>query len=140
MSKMKNNKFVKDIAKKAVSSKIDDVTTSVNNTVKEMFNLGESFTQTYTDEERKRFIEQKAQNIFKNLEKHETIDHPIHYGGDKEYEVIKVIENWDLGFHLGNVVKYIYRAGIKDPSTEIEDLEKAAWYIRRRINLLKGEK
>lgn len=67
-----------------------------------------------------------------------AVDHPVHYGGvDDPYEAIKVIEAWNLGFHLGNTVKYISRAGIKDPDKEIEDLEKAAWYLNRKIEKLK---
>lgn len=43
------------------------------------------------------------------------VDHPEHYGGvDNPYEVIKVIEAWELDFSLGNVVKYISRAGKKE--------------------------
>lgn len=64
------------------------------------------------------------------------IDHPKHYGGDTPYEAIKVIEAWGLDFCLGNAVKYISRAGKKDPSKEIEDLKKANWYIQRRIEQL----
>jgi hypothetical protein len=61
-------------------------------------------------------------------------DHPAHYGGaDNPYEAIKVIEAWDLDFCLGNTVKYISRAGKKDAAKEIEDLEKARWYLDRRI-------
>jgi len=69
----------------------------------------------------------------------EKVNHPDHYGKGKKdpYEVIKVIEAWELGFHLGNVIKYIPRAGKKDPQTEIEDLQKAKWYLKRRIKLLK---
>lgn len=44
----------------------------------------------------------------------ETIDHPPHYGGDTPYEAIKVIEAWELGFCLGNAVKYISRCGAQD--------------------------
>jgi hypothetical protein len=43
-----------------------------------------------------------------------AVSHPAHYGGDAPYEAIKVIEAWELGFHLGNTVKYICRAGKKD--------------------------
>lgn len=67
----------------------------------------------------------------------ETVSHPAHYGGDTTYEAIKVIEAWGLGFHLGNTVKYIARAGVKDPTKYGEDLEKAAWYLQRYINELK---
>ena len=61
------------------------------------------------------------------------INHPKYYGGESNvYECIKVIEAWDLGFHLGNAIKYINRAGKKtgDPT---EDLKKAIWYIQRYI-------
>jgi hypothetical protein len=68
----------------------------------------------------------------------ESINHPQHYGGDNLYEAIKVIENWNLGFCLGNVVKYISRAGKKNPEKEIEDLEKALWYLERHIQNLKN--
>jgi hypothetical protein len=64
--------------------------------------------------------------------KGETIHHPAHYGGgDNPYEAIKVIEAWELGFHLGNTVKYIARAGRK--GDRLEDLKKAAWYLQREI-------
>lgn len=68
-----------------------------------------------------------------------NVNHPDHYGGDTTYEAIKVIEAWELGFHLGNTVKYISRAGKKDPQKELEDLEKACWYLQRRINNLKSK-
>ena len=48
-------------------------------------------------------------------------------------ETIEAIEAWDLGFCLGNAVKYISRAGKKDPTKTVEDLNKAIWYIQRRI-------
>ena len=63
----------------------------------------------------------------------ELIDHPAHYGGaENPYEAIKVIEAWELGFCLGNVVKYISRAGKKDASV-LQDLKKALWYLNREI-------
>ncbi len=64
------------------------------------------------------------------------IEHPAHYGGDTRYEVIKVIEAWELDFHLGNTVKYVARAGKKDARKEIEDLQKAAFYLQRKIDML----
>lgn len=71
-------------------------------------------------------------------EEPELVNHPAHYGGEDDvYEAIKVIEAWGLGFHLGNAVKYVARAGVKDPDTEIQDLEKARWYIDRRVQWLK---
>ena len=64
--------------------------------------------------------------------KKELVDHPTHYGGkDNPYEAIKVIEAWDLGFCLGNTIKYIARCGKKD--NEVQELEKALWYLKREI-------
>jgi len=72
-----------------------------------------------------------------NILMQENINHPKHYGGeDNPYEAIKVIEAWELDFCLGNVVKYISRAGKKGEWKHKEDLEKAAWYLNRAINKL----
>jgi hypothetical protein len=69
----------------------------------------------------------------------EMVNHPEHYGGSENiYEAIKVIENWDLDFHLGNTVKYISRAGKKDTDKELQDLKKAQWYLERRIQNLEN--
>ena len=66
------------------------------------------------------------------------VNHPSHYGGaDNLYETINVIEAWNMGFNLGNVVKYISRAGKKNDNP-LEDLEKAKWYLDREIRKLKG--
>ena len=64
----------------------------------------------------------------------DQVNHPSHYTQGK-YEVIDVIEDWNLGFNLGNAVKYIGRAGHKDDI--VQDLEKAKWYIEREIKRLK---
>jgi hypothetical protein len=65
-----------------------------------------------------------------------AVDHPPHYNVGK-FEVIDVIEDWRLGFNLGNVVKYVARAEHK--GRELEDLDKAAWYIQREIARRKGK-
>ena len=66
----------------------------------------------------------------------EKVNHPGHYGGaDNTYEAIKVIEAWDLNFHLGNVVKYISRAGKKSQDS-VEDLKKAEWYLKRHVEFV----
>jgi hypothetical protein len=62
---------------------------------------------------------------------------PAHYR-DGKIEVIEYIEDKNLGFNLGNAVKYISRAGKKDSSKTIEDLEKARWYLDREIENLKN--
>lgn len=70
----------------------------------------------------------------------DSVYHPPHYGGaDNPYEAIKVIEAWELNFCLGNAVKYISRAGKKDSSKTVEDLEKSIWYLNRELNKLKQD-
>jgi hypothetical protein len=64
---------------------------------------------------------------------------PSHYGGkDSVYEVFNVLEAWELDkdFYLGNVIKYLARAGKKSRTTEKEDLQKALVYLQRRIDSL----
>jgi hypothetical protein len=71
------------------------------------------------------------------MENKEQVNHPDHYGGSENiYEAIKVIDAWDLGFSLGNTVKYISRAGKKESDKELQDLRKAAWYLQRHIETL----
>ena len=64
-----------------------------------------------------------------------TVNHPSYYT-DGKIEVIDFIEDKGLNYHRGNAVKYISRAGKKDPAKEIEDLQKAVWYINRDIQRL----
>lgn len=63
------------------------------------------------------------------------------YYNDGKYLNIRVadyIDDKGLNFNLGNVVKYVSRAGKKSAETYIEDLEKAKWYLEHEINLAKG--
>ena len=66
---------------------------------------------------------------------HDNVNHPSHYT-DGNIEVIDFIEDKNLPYHLGNAVKYISRAGKKDPEKTAEDLQKAVWYLNRYIELL----
>lgn len=61
------------------------------------------------------------------------MNHPAHYT-DGKYETIEFIECNLFDYHDGNAIKYISRAGKKDPDKLIEDLEKALWYINRSMN------
>ena len=65
-----------------------------------------------------------------------AVDHPSYYQG--KIEVIDFIEDKKLGFNLGNCVKYISRAGKKNPDKLIEDLKKARWYLDREISRIEG--
>lgn len=66
----------------------------------------------------------------------DTIERPAHYTYSA-IEPISVIEAWALGFHLGNVLKYVARAGRKD--SKIEDLRKARWYLDREIKRMEED-
>lgn len=68
--------------------------------------------------------------------KKEAVNHPAHYAGNG-IEVIDVIEAFGLGFNLGNVIKYVLRAGKKDEL--IQELSKAKWYLEREIGNLKAK-
>ena len=71
--------------------------------------------------------------------KNDPVNHPSHYT-DGKIEVIDFILDKKLNFTRGNAVKYISRAGKKNPEKEIEDLQKAAWYINKEIQRLQGDK
>lgn len=63
----------------------------------------------------------------------DNVSHPPYYaiGWSNGAEVIDIAEH--LSFCAGNVVKYVCRAGRKDPDKYVEDLEKARWYLDREI-------
>lgn len=63
-----------------------------------------------------------------------TRAHPTDAGGR---QLIDLLEG--MQFSRGSAVKYLVRAGHKNPATELEDLRKAAWYINREITRLEGE-
>ena len=65
----------------------------------------------------------------------EKVDHPAHYNQGR-FEVIDVIEDWDLNFCEGNVVKYVARHRFK--GEPLEDLKKARWYLERLILTLES--
>lgn len=67
----------------------------------------------------------------------DIIAHPEHYTGGRRYEPKDVIRDWGLNFNLGNVVKYVSRAGRKDDI--IQDLRKAAQYLTFEIEALENE-
>lgn len=71
-------------------------------------------------------------NLIKGFD---VVNKPKHYTEGRKFEPIEVINDWNLGFNLGNTVKYISRCGRKDNS--IQDLEKARFYLDYEINRLK---
>lgn len=72
----------------------------------------------------------------------DVVNKPKHYiPEDPAYECVKVAEAWgiDKDAYLFNVLKYLCRAGKKDPAKEIQDLEKAEFFLKRRIQNLKKQ-
>lgn len=65
----------------------------------------------------------------------DNVNHPAHYT-DGKIEVIDYIQDKDFNFCRGNAIKYISRAGKKDKAKEIEDLQKAVWYLNKEIERL----
>jgi len=60
------------------------------------------------------------------------VDHPKHYNSHPSgVECIEIVES--MGFCVGNAMKYLWRVGLKESETTIQDLEKAKWYIQREI-------
>lgn len=73
-----------------------------------------------------------------NAENASIVDHPSHYNQHPSgVECIEIIEHWP--YNLGAAVKYIWRAGWKPGVDQLEDLQKALWYINREIQRLSGE-
>lgn len=83
------------------------------------------------------FDDEAPQKVEKKFQKPQnSVNHPPHYNTGK-IEVIDAIEDWELNFSRGNAVKYIARAGRKSSDTEVQDLEKALWYIQRELDRIK---
>ena len=61
---------------------------------------------------------------------------PAHYRGDRKFEPIEVIEDWQLNYRLGNALKYVSRNGRKPGEDPREGLRKAIWYLEREIEAL----
>jgi len=78
-----------------------------------------------------------ARKVAKQITEREMVNHPDHYQGSGGMEVIDIIENYDLGFSLGNAIKYILRSNKKGSANQ--DLKKAIWYIQREISNLVEE-
>lgn len=76
-------------------------------------------------------------DMIENPDMQDVVNHPSHYNAGK-IEVSDFIKDQDLNFNKGNVVKYVCRAGKKDPAKTIEDLKKARWYLTHEIESLEN--
>lgn len=69
--------------------------------------------------------------------KHDLVNHPKHYTSDPSgVECIEITRH--RNFNIGNAIKYLWRAGLKDGNSDIQDLKKAVWYIEDEIKRLEG--
>ena len=92
-------------------------------------------------------IEHVRQNVFKATDfgvsglpefKHDFVNHPKHYCDHPSgIECIEITRHHD--FAIGNAIKYLWRAGLKDSDNEIQDLKKAVWYIQDKISQLENK-
>lgn len=78
----------------------------------------------------------KSENT-ENVE--QVYTHRDYYAVGRKHEPIDVIQDWDLDFCLGNVVKYISRAGRKDNVDAVDDLKKAKTYLEYEISKITDE-
>lgn len=85
------------------------------------------------------FVEWLYSEVPEDTNEDDPVNRSSHYT-DGKFDVIDYIEDKDLGFCLGNAIKYISRAGKKDQSKEVENLLKAIWYISRKIEQISKEK
>ena len=79
-----------------------------------------------------------ARNLCEPLPETDAVDHPSHYTSHSSgVECITIARH--MTFNVGNAIKYLWRAGLKGSSTQVEDLKKAAWYLQDEIKRLEGE-
>lgn len=94
----------------------------------------------YLLEEDLKFLGEVQNQLLKERAEGENdvIEHPTHY--TQGIECMDYIESHKLNYARGNIIKYVTRAGLKDASKEVEDLEKARWYLDREIERVKKAK
>lgn len=83
-----------------------------------------------------RFIENQKEKQFSEMgQKHDPVNNPTHYTSDPSgIECIQITRH--RNFNIGNAIKYLWRAGLKDGNSDIQDLQKAVWYIEDEIKRL----
>jgi hypothetical protein len=68
----------------------------------------------------------------------DPVNNPPHYTSDPSgIECIEITRH--RNFNIGNAIKYLWRSGLKNEQTQIEDLEKAIFYIQDEISRLQGK-
>ena len=106
--------------------------------LEEDIEVNESDLKTVEIKEKAKETLQETLDEVKEPVENDPVNHPSHYT-DGNIEVMDFIEDKQLNFARGNVIKYVSRAGKKDPNKELEDLKKAMWYLNREIERLSKE-
>lgn len=84
---------------------------------------------------REKILETHVKHHFLYGKKHDPVNHPKHYTSDPSgVECIEITRH--RNFNIGNAIKYLWRAGLKDGNSDIQDLKKAVWYIQDEIKRL----
>jgi hypothetical protein len=122
--------FGKGIIKLDIDEQVWDWSENVLELIKENDNMNTKIEENKVNES-----DLKDSEISKEIED-DVVNHPSHYT-DGNIEVMDFIEDKQLNFARGNVIKYVSRAGKKDPNKELEDLQKGFWYLNREIERLK---
>ena len=138
MAKKKLNKSAQIRALLAEGKSTDEIAKAVKCSPKLVYVVRRNWHKDRTRADTKRQILEAHEKAVKSVVEqsappaleHDMINRPPHYAG-LSIEPIDVIESWDLNYHLGNVIKYISRAGRK--GDYLEDLEKARWYLDREL-------
>lgn len=108
---------------------------------------GDAFTNFTLQKEDMKFVMDKLSELKEETKpsqeetkpsKEDPVNHPKHYTSDPSgIECIQITRH--RNFNIGNAIKYLWRAGLKESNSDIQDLEKAVWYLNDEIKRLKGE-
>lgn len=118
--------------RKGVSLRVYPSKTDVKDIEPSVQSTDIAYHMEHTEAQRQREMLESLGILTQNEARKETVNHPDHYNS-KGIEVMDVIRAFDLSFSLGNVIKYVLRAGKKHKDTYLEDLKKAKWYLDEEI-------
>lgn len=83
-------------------------------------------------------IKSRSNELKRGARRIEKVNHPKHYNlHPSGVECIQIVRH--MNFNLGNVVKYIWRAGLKSSKSTVEDLKKARFYLDDEIQRIEGK-
>lgn len=119
----------------------EEYETGFNNTIDDLIERGQMVWQRQQTNETGNIVQGKNGDYLvdgvEQLKAFDNVNHPSHYTTHPSgIECIDITRHHD--FAIGNAIKYLWRAGLKDSDNEVQDLKKAIWYIQDKINQLGG--